>query len=1535
MSVDGELTQFMDARLTSPRSLRGTLWTGRERDACGTGFVAETNGRRSRRVVDLALDAIERIAHRGAVDAGDLDGEPTGDGAGILLQVPWGLLADEVPGCRDMLDAGRAAAGMCFLDRDAEQRTFARQAVVEEAARLGIDVVGWRPVPVDESALGSAARQTLPVLEQVVVALPAGVSGKSSEALLYRLSRELVRRGRTGEPMPYVASLSAQTMVYKGLVVGTQMRRAFPDLSDPRVESAIAVFHQRYSTNTFPAWERAQPCRFIAHNGEINTVRGNVAWMRARGTDLGWPADRTGVGDDGSWLAPVVDDDGSDSAMLDDAVQLLVHGGRPLPETLTMLLPPAWDHEQDVDVTARDLLRALSASSEPWDGPAAVAFTDGTLVGCCLDRNGLRPARWLRTDDGLVACASETGAVPVDPERITFSGRLGPGQMLVVDTSDQSVCAGDEVLDRLAAAEPWGVLVAAQQADVADSSRAESLAAAFENSPPITAAHALHGYTREELTAVLRPMVQGGVPPVGSMGDDTPLAVLATQPRPLFAFVRQAFAEVTNPAIDPLRERATMSLDTLVGPRARLLDRRGSSRVSLRLRSPLLTDSGLDRLRKVAVIHDVFVVDLAMTVPSATPHADDIDAALDALCRSARDAVNAGADVLVLSDRQASPATPALPALLAGAAVHAHLVDAGVRTHVGLVVDSGEPREPHHVAALLGHGVDAVCPWLALATAHDLAEGPRARLDVDGVAAQERLVRALEGGLKTAMSRMGISTIDGYRGAHVFEAVGLAPELARHLGDTQQRPGSIGFAWVADQLAARAAHAAMHVAADASGATPLPSPGFYKFKRGGELHGFAPDVVAALHHALAVDDPLVTGFEEAHLRYRQYASLVRDGPAIDLRDLLEVTPAVGSHPVPLDEVESARDIVRRFSTGAMSHGSLGSEAHETLAQAAHLVGSWSNSGEGGEAFHRFNSDRNSAIKQVASGRFGVTPAYLRSARELQVKIAQGSKPGEGGHLPGHKVTEEIARIRHTQPGVSLISPPPHHDIYSIEDLAQLIHDLACVNPRARSSVKLVSQAGVGTIAAGVAKARADVIVVSGASGGTGASPLGSIKYAGMPWEWGLAETQQVLVANRLRGRVRLRADGGLRTGRDVLVAALLGADEFSFGTAALVAEGCKMARTCHNDQCPVGIATQRADLRELFPGRADQVGAFLLLVAEELRELLAALGARRLEDVIGRVELLRPAPASDAGAGEVDLTALLARAEVPGDWPIRHIGEPNAVPGVEEGLDAHIAVELWPAVLATAGGSDAIRWSSPISNMDRSVGARLSGDIAERIQHDGLASDRVHLRFDGTAGQSFGAFAIRGLHLELVGEANDFVGKGLAGASIDVRFPDGSIRAAAPGDHVLLGNACLYGATSGVLLAAGAAGERFAVRNSGGTAVIEGAGDHLCEYMTGGTIVVLGAPGRNVASGMSGGTLWVLDDRARLERRLAPTGMLVDPDGADVAELRALLELHAERTGSARAAELLADWPAALELLHCIHPTERAHVPVTAAAAGA
>ncbi|MCW2956226.1 MAG: hypothetical protein JWO69_1095, partial [Thermoleophilia bacterium] len=949
-----------------------------------------------------------------------------------------------------------------------------------------------------------------------------------------------------------------------------------------------------------------------------------------------------------------------------------------------------------------------------------------------------------------------------------------------------------------------------------------------------------------------------------------------------------------------------------------LLAPRGAARPALRLRSPLLTRSGLDHVRAAADLRGIAVVTIPILWPSPAADAPDARQVIEQLCDAARRAVRDGADVIVLSDRDASPERPPIPSLLATSAVHQSLVRSRGRTRIGLVVDTGEARDAHHLAALLGHGADAVCPWLALDSVVELAEGPRSRLDVDGAGAQTRFVTALEYGLRTAMSRMGISTLDGYRGAHVFEVVGLDPLIAdRHFTGTTARAGTLGWSW----LAGRASDAAARARAVRDDSEPLPSPGFYKFRREGEQHAFEPAVVAALQAAVGVDDPLHSGFPQAREHYRAFASLVHDRPAVDPRDLLALRAADGSEPVPLDEVEPARDIVRRFSTGAMSHGSLSAEAHEALAAAMHLIDAASNSGEGGEDSARFGTHLSSRIKQVASGRFGVTPAYLRSARELQIKMAQGSKPGEGGQLPGHKVTEEIARIRHTTPGVSLISPPPHHDIYSIEDLAQLAWDLSSVHPAARVSVKLVSQAGVGTIAAGVAKARVATIIISGADGGTGASPLGSIKHAGMPWEWGLAESQQVLVANRLRGRVRLRVDGGLRTGRDVVVGAVLGADEFSFGTSALIAAGCRMARTCHNDQCPVGIATQSPELRALFPGRPEQVATYLLLVAEEVRELLASVGARTLDEVIGRPDRFLHQPATDEAAGPALLLGpMLAVPAVPDAWHRLDAGEPNRPTGVDDGLDALLARELAPDLATLAGGGPSIDIARTVSNSDRTLGARMSGDIAEHHSADGFPAGSVTLRLEGTAGQSLGAFAIRGLHLRLSGRANDFVGKGLAGAELDLRFPPESGPAAAPHDNVIAGNACLYGATSGLLLAAGCVGERFAVRNSGADAVVEGAGDHLAEYMTGGTVVVLGATGRNVASGMSGGTLWLLDADERLANRLAATAVVVTPDDDEIAELRRLVDLHAERSGSATAAALGADWPVAAARFTCIRP---------------
>ncbi|MCW2960607.1 MAG: hypothetical protein JWM90_994 [Thermoleophilia bacterium] len=1508
----------MPNRLPNPQSLSGTLWTGRERDACGMGFIARRDAQPTRAVVELALDAVERLAHRGAVDAGGDDHEPTGDGAGLLTEIPWGVLDASFPGIAERGRAGDVGVGMCFLPLDATARDAAIRQVEHVARQLQMPVLGWRDVPLEPTALGAAARATAPHVAQVLLERPEGVDAATFPALLYRARREIDRRTRRLGTRLYLASLSPHTVVYKGLMVADQLRRAYPDLADPRYISAWAVFHQRFSTNTFPAWERAQPCRMLAHNGEINTLRGNTSWMRARGEHLGWRHGTAGPGDDGHWLVPVIDEDGSDSAMLDDVAQLVSHAGRSLPDALTLLVPPAWDHDQDLRADVRDLLRRNAAMSEPWDGPAAIAFADGRHIGACLDRNGLRPARWLETTDGMVACASEAGAVSVPDDQIARTGRLGPGQMLVVDLADGSLRSGDEVVHELATT-PWGVLVAAQQVEVPDSATPGVTTITGDDDPlPLAARQALFGYSREELTAVLRPMVQAGSPAIGSMGDDTPLAALAPLHRSLFGFVRQSFAEVTNPPIDPLREAMSMSLDTMVGPRARLLSADGAARPLLRLRSPLLTRAGLAHLRERAEAANIAVVTLQATWASDRSTSPDTRQRIELLCDDARRAVRDGADVIVISDRDATPDHPPIPALLAASAVHQSLVRDRRRTRVGLIIDTGEARDAHHVAALLGHGADAVCPWLALDTAVDLAEGPRSRLDVDGVTAQARLLHALEYGLRTAMSRMGISTLDGYRGAHVFEVVGLDPVIAdRHFTGTTARPGNVAWGWIAAHSARNGA--AARSLADGSGT--LESPGFYKFRRGGEQHAFEPAVVAALHAAVGVDEPLTTGFAAAQVHFRRFAELVHERPAVDPRDLLQLLRPQGVDAVPIDEVESARAIVRRFSTGAMSHGSLSAEAHEALAAGTQLIGASSNSGEGGEDPHRYGTNLASRIKQVASGRFGVTPAYLRSADELQIKMAQGSKPGEGGQLPGHKVTDEIARIRHTRTGVSLISPPPHHDIYSIEDLAQLSYDLASVHPAARISVKLVSQAGVGTIAAGVAKARVGTIVISGADGGTGASPLASIKHAGMPWEWGLAESQQVLVANRLRGRVRLRVDGGLRTGRDVVIGAILGADEFSFGTSALIAVGCKMARTCHNDQCPVGIATQNPALRELFPGRPDQLATYLLLVAEEVRELLAMLGARTLEEVIGRPALLHHADTSASHA--LDLGPMLAEADVHAEWPRSDAGEANRPHGVDESFDTRLAADLAPYLAPDAAP---VTLHRTVDNRDRSIGARVSGDIAQHVAANGLEPGAISLELAGTCGQSLAAFAIRGLRINLVGIANDFVGKGLAGADVVLRFPDGTALAAAPGDNVIAGNACLYGATSGSLLAAGGVGERFAVRNSGATAVIEGAGDHLCEYMTDGVVVVLGSVGRNIASGMSGGSLWLLDAPSTIDVRLPATAAIAEPTDVDLSELRRLVELHAARTGSALADDLLDSWGDALERFVLVEPAPVAPV---------
>jgi glutamate synthase domain-containing protein 2/glutamate synthase domain-containing protein 1/glutamate synthase domain-containing protein 3 len=1376
--------------------------TRAERDACGIGFLADLSGRPSRAVVDGLLEGLAHVRHRGAVAA---DGV-SGDGAGLLLPIP-----------RPLVPAAWCGLAQVFL-RDEEARGAIERACLAE----GIEPAGWRAVPVDPSALGERARASMPRIEQLVLRRPLGSTADEAELRAYRARKRLAET-----PGAYVVSLSFRTVTYKALCAADRLAHFYADLRDPDLAVPFGIFHQRFSTNTAPSWERAQPFRLLCHNGEINSLEGNVAWMRARGHEL--------------------EDGGSDSAMLDNALEVLVRGGRDVRHAAAMLLPEAWETDPRLDGSAQAFYRYHSTLLEPWDGPAGVVFTDGRVVGAALDRNGLRPLRWAVADETLVACASEAGALPLPEGARIRRGRLGPGQMLVVDPA-LGLEEDADVKRRLAAKRPYGRWL-------------RTTLAPFDTGVPVeppagdlTSRQAAAGYTREDLSLLLRPAAAQGHEPTSSMGDDTALPPLAGRARPVTSYLRQRFAQVTNPPIDHLREPHVMCLRTLLGARAPILGEHPRASRLLELDSFLLFPSAAEELGRRGVVLD-----------ATFSEAEGLRRACRALGEEAAKAVEGGTEILVVSDRGTGVA---VPAVLATGAVHRHLVEAGLRTRASIVVDHDEPREAHDLACLLGYGADAICPRLAFETVAGLAAADRLGGDRPSAAeAQLRLREAFEGGVLKIMSKLGIADVASYRGAALFEAIGIAHDVvAACLPGTPSSIGGVGFAELERELLAR------------RGAQELENPGYVKFRKGGEPHATAPPVVQALQraaHALRRGD------------YERFAELVHDREPLELRDLLELAPA--RQPVPLDEVEPAESIVRRFSSGAMSHGSLSAEAHETVALAFNRLGARSNSGEGGEDPARFRTDRNSRIKQVASARFGVTPEYLAFADELQIKIAQGSKPGEGGQLPGEKVTAEIARLRYTQPGVPLISPPPHHDIYSIEDLAQLVFDLKQANPDAAVSVKLVSEAGVGLVAAGVAKALADVIHIAGADGGTGASPLSSIKHAGAPWELGLAETQRELVESGLRGRVRLRADGGLKTGRDVVVAALLGADEVSFGTALLLAEGCLMVRSCHLDTCPVGIATQRAELRAKFAATPEQVAAYLLQVAEEVREHLAALGLRTFADAVGRADLLRPRTTRERRAASLRLDAVLEKA--PGGYG--GAPQPTAEGGeLGERLAADAAAALEePRIVDVHYG---------ITNRDRAVGARLGVAIGRRF---GAAAPpgRVRARFDGSAGQSFGAFLAAGVQLELVGEANDYVGKGMGGGRIVVVPPPDDA-----GDPVLLGNTVLYGATGGELFCAGRAGERFAVRNSGAVAVVEGIGDHGCEYMTGGAVAVLGEAGLNFGAGMSGGVAWVLDPAGALPLRLNAE-LVAAERGADE-DLRELLERHVRHTGSPRAAELLSRW---------------------------
>jgi glutamate synthase domain-containing protein 2/glutamate synthase domain-containing protein 1/glutamate synthase domain-containing protein 3 len=1530
-----------------------------EQDACGIGFVAHVDGQPRRSIVEMALQGLCGVEHRGAVAAD----AKSGDGAGVLTQIPRELVASWVDegGAAATADVDADDLGVAFLflrpgaDPDAVQdRDVARRAVEDACKAESVAFLGWREVPNVPDAIGEIARDVQPALLQAFFARPTDAEGRrldddAAERLAYRLRRRARKACDAAGVRFYAASWSFLTVTYKAMADAGQLDAFYPDLRDERFTSAIAIFHSRFSTNTSPTWERAQPFRMLCHNGEINTIAGNVNLMSAREGQL--VAGSLSV-DGADWvtpdlLAPVIDDDQSDSAKLDGALEILVRGGRDVRHAQAMLVPQVWEGSRDLDPEIRDFYRYHAALVEPWDGPAGLIFTDGRRVGATLDRNGLRPLRYHVCEDGTIVASSEVGAVssslPTDhPDHHgqVRRERLGPGQMLCVDPAEGGLQEDREIKLRLARQAAYGDWLE-------EHLRPVRAGLPLESAPEdLQRRQVAYGITKEEIISILRPMATQGKETTSSMGDDTPIEALSQVRRPVSHFLKQRFAQVTNPPIDHYREAEVMSLRTLLGPREPILTERPEAVRLLELGSFFLYPDGLQRIvLDPDIPFGVQAVDATFLVADGPA---GLRTALERLGEEAVAHVRDGAGIVVVSDVGADDERCRVPILLAVGAVHQRLLDEGLRTRTSIVAETDEARETHDAATLLGYGADAIVPRLVLQTITDLADEGRIGGDSPPASvAQERYRNAVEDGVLKIMSKMGISVLDSYRGAQIFEALGLGPDVIETcFTGTVSKLGGVTLEDLAQDVLDQHAEAFPPEGEDVAA---LASPGIIKWKKGGEFHDMNKPVIDALHDALGLGrkpatDPFVLdgvgagdvdGRTAEVLReatsqgrwdlYEVFSAKVRERPTSFPRDFLRPVP-VGD-PVPLDEVEPVEAIARRFSTGAMSHGALSAEAHETLAAALNLIGGFSNSGEGGEDPARFRTrgtahDLDCRMKQVASGRFGVTPEYLANAHHLQIKMAQGSKPGEGGQIPGHKVTDEIARLRHTTPGVTLISPPPHHDIYSIEDLAQLIFDLKQVNPEATVDVKLVAEAGIGTVAAGVVKALADSIHISGNDGGTGASPLSSIQHAGLPWELGLTEVQQTLRANRLRSRVKLRVDGGFKTGHDVLIAALLGADEYAFGTAALFAEGCIMARACHRDTCPVGIATQRRDLRDKFVGTPEMVAAYLLMVAEEVRRLLAELGLRSLDEAIGRVDLLARREDLSGRADRIDVTALLLD---PGVGERRFVSrEPIQSPR------SRLGDRVFDDALETVFLGGIVEYTYDIVNGDRTIGARLGGavglEFGER-EPQGLA----RLRFSGSAGQSFGAFTSHGVELVLDGEANDYVGKGLGGGRIVIRAPEDDA-----GDPVLVGNTVLYGATAGELFVAGRTGERFAVRNSGATAVVEGTGDHACEYMTGGTVVVLGPTGHNVGAGMSGGECFVFDAGgdvlARVNRQLVEARR---PDGGQLARVRELVERHATLTRSRQARAMLDDWEAAAERCWRIAPKTELERVASAESAGA
>jgi glutamate synthase (ferredoxin) len=1452
-----------------------------EHDSCGVGFVADISGRQSHMILDYALTSVINVTHRGAMDAD----AKTGDGAGILTQIPSAIFYPEANRRGYHSDSpDDLAVAVVFLPRENARKADKCRSFLEEAAKQhGLTVVGWRDVPIDPSVLGEKALATMPLIQHLLLGRPTEMSSPEFQRNLF-LARKQAENSILQHRLigSYILSMSNKTIVYKGLLLATQLKSFYLDLQDPRFHTALAVFHQRYSTNTLPSWILAQPFRYLAHNGEINTLQGNSNWMRAREPEL----ESRVWGNRVHELAPIIQSDGSDSSSLDNALETLAISGRDLLHSMMMLIPEPWENMPNMNPEWRAFYEFHACLTEPWDGPAALAFSDGTVVGAVLDRNGLRPARYKITDNGILIMASEVGTIDLDDAHVVEKGRLGPGQMIAVDTARKQLLRNDDIKRHYSRRQAYAQWIHDNMIDL--STEVEKRVDALSPVDPVDIRLQLtHGYTNEENILIHHPMMAESKEPVGSMGDDTPLAVLSNKPRLLYTYFKQKFAQVTNPPIDPLREHLVMSLNIYLGPRASLLEEHPCSARLIRHRSPILTDIELLTLKEMK---EPFRAQLLPILFPVSEGSSGLEPTIAKLCKDAEEAMDQGIAVLILSDRNIDAEKAPIPSLLAVGAVHHHLIRVGKRMKASIVLETAEAREMHQFATLIGYGASAINPYLALATIHELTN-KEPDSDLSHGKAVDNYLKTVDKQILKIMSKMGISTVSAYHGAQIFEAIGLSQELVdRCFTGTPSRISGIGFEEIARDVLERHSEA---FAPD--NATPkLGDSGFYRFRKKGEPHAFAPQLVRVLHKAL-IDDNDNEG-------YAKYRGMVEQQDPIGLRDLLSFLPA--APPIPLDEVEPAAEIVKRFGGGSMSFGALSIEAHEALAVGFNRIGSISGSGEGGEDKRRFGTTSNSFMKQVASGRFGVTPAYLASATVLEIKMAQGSKPGEGGQLPGHKVTDMIAYVRHTQPGVPLISPPPHHDIYSIEDLAQLIYDLKVANPRARVAVKLVAEAGVGTIAAGVAKGYADVILISGHEGGTGASPFISIKNAGAPWEIGLAETQQVLVMNDLRGRVTLRVDGGIRIGRDVVVAAMLGAEEFGFGTSAMIAVGCTMARQCHLNTCPVGVATQDPELRKKFWGTSEMLIRYLFHVAEDVRVIMASIGARSLIDIIGRADLLSHHDANNGfKTGNLDLTALTTLAVTDEIRPLHRTQDRNDRTG-----DVILDDELLPQVMSAIEGTAPVKIEMPIRNVHRTVGARISVEIARRYGDEGLQPNSIHLRFWGSAGQSFGAFCINGLHLTLEGEANDYVGKGMHGGFIVLRPPRET--GFYPHDAVIMGNTVLYGATGGHLFAAGRAGERFAVRNSGAWAVVEGAGDHCCEYMTEGVVVVLGPTGRNFGAGMSGGTAYVLDLDGQFHSKYNPemVGIHSLEDDHDLDILHTLIERHHQLTSSPRAEDILENW---------------------------